>query len=473
MRSGNAKGWPLLLGAGGVVLALAIANGCSRSQNEPEPNSQGYEYSAGFAFVEVAKPLEGDNPRCPEPELPFPESGVAFEDPCYGTRLQRVTDVDGIQGRHEYPRFDPFNCDRTLIVLLLDSGDYAVYKTSSFPYNQAANRVFQTNGIEDPRWDSGDPHLLWGLAGFRIVRDDVTSGERTVIKDFAADPRIAPILAAEPDLYRITMFQEGEASADRRYWALILQGSRDDYRPRYLLCWDRTAGWVLGLHKIGKDEADIDWAGMSWNGSWVLVGGMAENGGSLKGMTIADRALTRFQRVDYTTSHADVGLDAQGREVLVMQNSRTDFIDLIPLSWETRPILEAGGSYTGSGHVPLLRLYYASDSPIGLNSGVHISCNTPGYCLVSTNIAKNAPEQNWLDRSNVLIRLDASGPRVFMLSKIYNTTQEYFEETHGAMSRDGSRLVWAANWNRDVGQERMCLLQLDMPVNWRKLTGGE
>jgi len=203
------------------------------------------------------------------------------------------------------------------------------------------------------------------------------------------------------------------------------------------------------------------------------VGGMAENGGRLKGMTVADRSLTRFQRIDYTTAHSDAGLDAQGREVLVMQNSRTDFVDLIPLSWETRPILDAGGSYAGSGHVPLLRLYYAGDSPMGLNSGIHVSCNAPGYCLISTNIAGNTPEQNWLDRSNVLIRLDPVNPRIFMLSKIFNTTEAYFEETHGAMTRDGSRIVWAVNWNRDIGGEKMCLLQLDMPANWKHLTGGE
>jgi len=463
-----------LLGIGVLLVAICLSPACSRSRDdsEPLPDGEGYEYPAGFSFIEVPKPLAGDNPRCSEPSLSFPETGVAFKDPCYATRLTRVTAVDGVRGRHEYSRFDPFNCDRTLIVLLLDSGDYAVYKTSAFPYNQPANRIFQTSGSEDPRWDNDDPDLLWGLSGFQIVRDHVISGARTVIKDFAADPRISPILTGEPDLYRITMLQEGEASAGRRYWAFLLQGSRDDYRPRYLFCWDRAGDRVLGVRGIAKEEADIDWVGMSWNGGWVLIGGMAENGGKLKGMTIADRALTRFQRIDYTTSHADTGLDSQGREVLVMQNSRTDFVDLIPLSWETRPILDAGGSYAGSGHVPLLRLYYASDSPLGLNSGVHVSCNAPGYSLISTNISGNTPERNWLDRANVLVRLDAARPRVFMLSKIYNTTESYFEETHGALSRDGSRIVWAANWNRDVGRERMCLLQLDMPANWRGLTGG-
>jgi len=316
MMGGKTKNWRWLLEAGGMILALLVADGCRRFQDEPEPNGHGYDYPAGFTFIEVPRPLEADNPRCIEPVLPFPGIGIPFRDSCGSTRLRRVTEVDGIQGRHEYSRFDPFNCSKTLIVLLRNSGDYAVYKTSAFPYNQSANFVCQTRALEDPRWDNENPDLLWGISEFKIVRDHVISGERTVIKNFAVDPLIAPILANEPDLYTITMRQEGEASADRRYWAFILQGTAEDYRPRYLFCWDRTSDKVLGIYSIKHEESIIDWVGMSFNGNWVLIGGLSENGGKLKGMTIANRDLTRFQRIDYTTAHADTGLDTRGREIL-------------------------------------------------------------------------------------------------------------------------------------------------------------
>jgi len=65
-------------------------------------------------------------------------------------------------------------------------------------------------------------------------------------------------------------------------------------------------------------------------------------------MTIADRSLKRFHRIDYSTAHSDTALDTDGHEVLVMQNVRTDYIDMIPLSWETKPILESGGTYQGT-----------------------------------------------------------------------------------------------------------------------------
>jgi hypothetical protein len=462
-----------------VLLAaalLSIYGGCGtevsteaeRSGGETHANER-TGYPDDFAFIQVPDPLSGDNPCYPEPDMPMPETGATFEDGCFSTLLTKVTEADGINGRHEYSRIDPFNSDGTMILLVRDDGDYTVYRTGSCPYNAAENLVAVTSGIAEPRWDREDPELLWGLDGLQVVIYSVVSGDKQVVKDFSSDPAVAPILSAEPDIYCVTMQDEGEASYDHRYWAFILKGEEEDYRPRYILCWDRESDEVLGLYKVQPGESDIDWVGMSPLGNWVLIGGMDGNVGNIVGLTLADRQLEHFHRIDYTTAHADVGLDTQGNEVVVMQNSRTDYIDMLPLSPDTLPILEAGGSYEGSGRIPLLRLFYDEESPLGFSSGLHVSCNADGYCLVSTHIEAGVPERNWLDRTNVLIRLDPVQPRAFYLSKIYNTTGEYWEETHGALSNDGSRIVWACNWNRDPGSEEVFLLQLDMPRDWREL----
>jgi len=453
-----------------LFLQSAGCGGENSSYRGEDSDDSSTVYYADFKFVQVPDPLAGDNPLYPEEDLPMPETGVSFRDGQFSTMLTRVTEPDGIEARHEYSRFDPFNPGQSMIVLLTGAGDYAVYRTDSFPYNQPDNLVMYTAGIEDPRWDSDDPQLLWGLADFEIVRDNVVSGEREVVKDFSTDAAIAPLLADEPDIYRVTMLHEGEASMDRRYWAFILQGTEDDYRPRYIFCWDREEDDVLGLYEVQPEESDIDWVGMSPKGNWVLIGGMSENGGNLRGFTIADRRLQDFHRIDYTTSHADVGLDSGGNEVLVMQNYYTDYVDMLPLDPSTQPILEAGGSYEGTNRIPLLRLYYAGDSPIGLNSGVHVSCNAPGYCLVSTYIEEGVREQNWLDKTNVPVSLDPEEPRAFYLSKTYNTTGTYWEETHGTMSNDGSKVVWSCNWNRNPESEEVFLMQLDMPPGWADQT---
>jgi len=412
------------------------------------------------ALAEVPNPLSGDNPRYPEEALTLPAVGVVFHDAGLGTSIERVTGRPGV--RHEYSRFDPFNADKSMIILLdVSEGSFTVFRTIE-PYDRPENRV-RVLDLEEPRWDRADPDRVTGFSGFRMVSVNVLTGEEVTLKDFAADPTIGPLITADNDLYRITMRNEGEASLDGDWWALALQGSREDHRLRYLFCWHRSTDEVVGLGELEFDQAEIDWLGMSPLGNWVLIGADPSNRGPLTGFTIADRELTEFHQINYDTSHADVALDVNGDEVLVMQNSRTDHVDLFPLAASTTPVMQSGVDYQGSDHVPLLRLFYDSGSPIGFEGGVHISGNAPGYALVSTYQDPDRPEKNWLDRSIVLIRLDPDAPRVYHVAKTHNVTKEYWEETHATISNDGHTVVWAGDFGIAVGEERTYLLRLDLP----------
>lgn len=418
-------------------------------------------------FLQVPNPLSGENPVYPLITRKIPEIGKPFSDSRFQTRLLRVTQTEGIYGRHEYSRHDPFNKHQSMIILLPE-GEWKVYRTAKLPYNQSANLVTTLRDIAEPRWDPDDPNVIWGLQEFRVLTVNVHTGQTITIKDFAKDATVGPICKAEPDLYRITMKDEGESSVDKRYWAFILQGSNDDYRPRYIFTWDRGKDRIIGIYKLPKEESNIDWVSMSPLGNWALIGGLWDNEGKLRGLTLANKELTKFYRLDYTTAHADIGLDIYNHEVIVMQNTQTDFIDLIPLDPKTKPILEANGSYDNTKRVPLMRLFYSSESPHGFNSGVHISCNCPGYCIVSTHLQPQSKEQNWLDRTITLIQLSPNHPKVFYLAKVYNSTKVYWEETHATITVDGSKVVWASNWGENVGKEQMFLMQLDMPKGWQK-----
>lgn len=411
---------------------------------------------------EVPDPLSGDNPVFPQPTLGVPDAGASFADPQFATTLTRVTDSPG--SRHEYSRFDPFNADRSMIILLDPEGGFIVYATAA-PYNRNKNLVLKLD-VEEPRWDREDPQALTGFSGFKIISVNVTTGKKSVVKDFAKDPVVGPIIKAEPDLYRITMKDEGEPSNDGDLWAFALQGSKFDYALRYIVCWDRKRDKTLGTRKLAEDERAIDWVGMSPLGRWVVIGGAPENGGELAGLVIADRKLNAFHRLDYATAHADLGLDTDGNEVIVMQNARTDYIDLIPLDKSVEPIMENGGSYDGTGHIRLVGLFYNNSSPIGFNSGVHISGNCPGYAVISTYIEPGKPEQNWLDRSIILVRLDRKNPQAWYLAKTHNSTADYWQETHAAITNDGSRVVWSSNWDRE-GQNATFLLELATPMRQR------
>ncbi|MBI4773407.1 MAG: hypothetical protein HY788_04365 [Deltaproteobacteria bacterium] len=391
------------------------------------------------SLLPVPDPLSGSNPEYPLVSTSVPDLGAPFQDPHFHTTLTRVTGGGFL--RHEYSRFDPFNTDQSRILLLNIESGFAVYKGEALPYELESNRVMAMLDLAEPRWDPRDPDLIWGFREFSIMTVNVQTGSATMVKNFKNDSKIGSIIAAETDLFRIATRDEGESSCDKRYWALAFQGSDLDYALRYLFTWDRQQDQVLGLYSISAEEREIDWVGMSCLGGFVLIGGDPLNGGNLTGLTMANRELDRFHRLDYGTAHSDVALDADGKEVIVMQNVRTDYVDLIPIDWTTLPILNAGENCEGTNRTPLIRLYYASDNPDSFGSGIHISCNTPGYCVISTYIGPGEPERNWLDRTNVLVELNRNDPNVFYLSKVHNTTQEYWEETHATITNDGSKVL--------------------------------
>jgi hypothetical protein len=452
---------------------IAMGTGYT-AQTQPVTITEGFTATQDFSltltfplFIEVQDPLAGDNPVYHLFTAAVPAPGQAVYDPQFGSAQVRVVQTDGM--RHEYSRLDPFNRDQSMILLTyVAKGEWRVYRSQTIPYDHESNLV-TTIDMEEPRWDPDDPEVIWGHQEFRIMTVNVKTGKTEIIKDFAQDKTIGPIINANPDLYRITDKDEGESSTDKRYWVFLLQGSQDDYRARYMFTWDRNEDNVLGLYQIPSQESRIDWIGMTPKGTWVLIGGDFDNGGKLAGLTMANRELTQFHRLDYSTAHADVALDSDGNEIIVMQNTQTDYIDLIPIDVNTSPILEAGGSYDNTNRIPLLRLFYDSESPYGLNSGVHISCNVPGYCIVSTVTEPTLAEQNWLDRTITLVKLDRNNPRVFYLAKVFGTSGAYWEETQATITNDGMKIIWATNWNKKVGQEQVWSMQLNLPPGWTGL----
>jgi PKD repeat protein len=431
-------------------------------------------YPPGFQVMQVPDPLAGDNPSYPLFPLPEPAVGDSFFDARFGTILTRT--VQGSPIRHEYARFDPFNADKSMVILHNCQGDYRVYKTSPLPVDQSDNLVTaETVHLEELRWDPTDPNLIWALDGenFSIVKFNPVTGVRTVEKDFRNDLVVGPLITSLPDLWRITTRDEGEASIDMRWWGLMIQGGvQYDYNNVVIFTYDRLSDKVLGTYKFSPAQGDaVNWAGMSPLGSWVVMGGDVINGLG-GGITIADKEFKQLYLIGKVIGHCDVGLDTQGKEVLIGQNSRTDYIDIIPLDPSTKPV-DNLDDYVTSGAIRLARLFYASESPVGFRSGVHISGNYPGYAVISTYTASDVQEQNWLDRTVTLARLDRANPQLFYLAKVYNTTGQhgdsrtYWEETHATITRDGSRVVWSENWGQygpDVEHPRAYLMQLDMPT---------
>jgi len=422
------------------------------------------DYSEDFKFVEVPDPLADVNPKQSPVTLENAVLGEVFEDPHYLTKLTVVTPASS--SRNEYSRFDPFNFDHSMIILHdVSLAQFSVYGTSVLPYTHRKNHVCDLGNLSEPRWDPNDKNVIWGVQDFRIYTLDVRGCRRTLVKDFSRDKRIGKIIRTERDLYRLTNKDEGESSLDKDIWAFFLQGTDQDYRARYIFSWSRKNDEVIGVYKTSQNEAGLDWVGVSPYGNHVLIGAADYNTGNLSGLIVSDPDLNpkSFRRLHKNTGHSDVGLDSDGNEVIVMQTS-SDYVEAFPLS-------------KGDGDAPLstpvARLYYNwndRENSLHESTGVHLSCNVPGYCVLSSESGPNAEDRNWLEQSNILIKLDLSKPRAFYLSKSYTVRKSYWESTLSAISNDGSKIVWGSNWYDTVGDEKFFMMQLDMPKNWRELT---
>jgi hypothetical protein len=451
-----------------LTLTFFISNLSFPSKALAESTGQ-ITYPSDYKLIEVPDPLVGNNPLYKEIEMKMPDAGKSYFEPNFGTILTKATvegDYGSIEGRHEYSRFDPFNKDHSMIVLN-DSRNNKIYKTDTFPYNQESNLVcFPSPRLSELRWDPQDPNIMWGLQRACIIKLNVLTGEQTIVKDFSEDAKIGEITKAGD--YSITTEGEGESSIDKRYWALFLKNATD---PACVFTYDLVEDKVIGLYKLSSKETNINWVGMSSKGGYVVFGGETTDPSyKFVGTVIANKEMTKFKTISMSTSHSDIGLDTEGNEVLVIGDPYKGTIDMVKLGFDTKGITDPEQSFKGSGCTPLITI--SPDAPkFTMTSTYHISANAPGYCVISASHEPDAEEGYWFDSSIVLVKLDPNNPRVFYLSKIYNVTvpspRWYWDEVHATISSDGLKLVWACNWNLAIGQEKIFLMQVDLPENWQ------
>jgi hypothetical protein len=64
----------------------------------------------------------------------------------------------------------------------------------------------------------------------------------------------------------------------------------------------------------------------------------------------------------------------------------------------------------------------------------------------------------------VLVKLDPEKPRAFYLAGLHTTCGDYWEETQASITSDGSSVVWASNWNKNVGKGELFVMELFCPA---------
>lgn len=162
---------------------------------------------------------------------------------------------------------------------------------------------------------------------------------------------------------------------------------------------------------------------------------------------------------DGSAGHGDAALTADGRDVYVYQNVRTDYISFADMNT---------GTETQLIHVPF---------EVNTDIGMHVSGNcalTPGWVLVSTYGSWNVPPgeaHSWMDCQLLMLELKTN-PRIWRIahtqsytSRDYSGEKNYFAEAFAAINTAGTEAYWGSNW-RNYSADYTDTYQIIMPEGW-------
>jgi len=357
------------------------------------------------------------------PDAGIPARGVAFTDSLYGTTLVRISDKDedGYSGngiQNEYARADAWSPDLAWIVLRSNDGGFYLYDAGSCRLERELTGLSGGQELE-PRWRADDSTGFFYLAGPCLMWYALGPGTTDTIHDFSTEFPAGDV---------ITTGVEGDASRDARYWCFTV---RDEQWVLIAACvYDLELDSVVGTKTDFPGE--VNYTTMDASGTHAVIG--------------FDASPIRSYYRDFShevvmpagaIGHADIALTAAGGDVVVIQNTATDWISYVDLE-------------TGA-ETNLIEIPFATNTDIGL----HFSGNcyeTPGWVLVSTYGAVN-PEagmtHSWMD--NLLFMLElAPDPEVVRLceTKCYtgsNPRSNYFAEAYASINRAGTRVVFGSN----------------------------
>ena len=402
-----------------------------------------------------------------QPDISKPPKGVPYFDPCFGTKLTRISDrkIDklkplattnhGTLMHLAYPKHNHDNADGSY--LLLDgwygSGKVLYDAKSLNLIKPLSASAVNWNQPVEPRWDAHDPHVLY--YHFRpptaLSRYNIKTDKFEVIHDFKKYVSGATV---------ITMGEEGDCSYDSRHFAFALLARRggDNWVCVAVFCYDRVEDKIVGKIELPipnfERQGSGNWVGMSPSGKYVLLGTAP--------MLVYDREFKK-QPVKLTHGggwHCDVGLDDEGREVVFYMGGRTFSPDGRSDGCYAMCDLETGTETVLTGKI---------DGP----PGMHFDCSsifTPGWGLVSTYHPAPAKQAHWAEYSIHLVELTRRKdppPRIWRICHTHVNRGSYLDDPFATFDRFGTKIFFGSNWG--IPYEKggnIDTYQVELPPNW-------
>ncbi len=163
-------------------------------------------------------------------------------------------------------------------------------------------------------------------------------------------------------------------------------------------------------------------------------------------------------KISIDETHSGWSFDANGMELFISQNNRTDWLDAINLLGPT-------AGYDN-------RVEVASHGDFGYSNGFHygkMPPNRPGWIFVNTYSNVNNPSHpdDWAADQLFMIAIKpyTENPVVWRIGPNYNRYDGFYrDEAPAALNLTGNRIYVTTNWGGDLDHREVFLFEL--PEDW-------
>ncbi len=376
-------------------------------------------------------------------DLAQPLPGVQITDPNFHTPLMRLTNARAMEVPGfvpDYSKRQAWNSNETLMLLRSTWSDTYLFNGVNYQYIKMLDGV----AGEDVFWDPNNPGMVLFCPDSNLYRYNVNTDEVTLIHSFA------PFNMANTK-------GEGNLSNDGRYYAVAeryYNFETGEVTYYDLAVYDFVEDRIISRMDLPQDQLeDFDWVSISPLGNYVVVDYASWEKGRYRGLEVYDRNFNLIWQKGLGPGHSDMGLDANGKEVLIMDV----YSDNDNMTHICKFDLATGDS------TDLLKISYLLD--------LHESCRAmarPGWVYVSTfdyfeRLTDNST--NWLPFEDEVfaLKMDGSGTVERIAHhrskeySIYTPNRDsgalYFAEPRATVSRSGNRVIFGSNWRIAMNEE--------------------
>jgi hypothetical protein len=380
----------------------------------------------------------------------------SYIDPVYGTRIYKATDPSDFPGatavRHDYSRRQAWNADNTRYLAQASSGYWLLYDANAFTRltRKGTNGALANMaGDAEPIWHPTDPKKLWhtGQNGSLIwYEKDVETDTETVMANFSGR-------LPWPGATSVWTKAEGTSSANGCRFAFIATNYDDKAHTNTiygLFTYDRCTDTILGtLNASVFGSAFPDHISMSPSGSYAVPS-----------WAFNKPLGTRAYKVDFSSSiqlhtmseHSDLAIGPNGEDYYVVTDYDNNYIRAVDMATGSSIDLMPMYPRTGSGYAA-----HISGKAYGRPGWVAISIYSDSAAYGATS---PDPVLQPMYRKIMLVELKADGRQLNVAhTRVAANYGGYWGEPQVTISKDGSRLMFASNFN-DSGEPSSYMIAL-------------